>query len=182
MINNISELAGSIARLPRRERTRVCKRINSTRDYWEQQIKGIVSTETLLALIRESYTSASVAGFLASVLFFVDSNVLTDEVFQELLHFPYKKMRRTYLVAISHCPISVYQLESICKLQICSEAYAQLIWHAATNGCFTLVDIQRIVAENRRFLRCVDYNSLASHENVSEEKRLYLCELAHRQA
>ncbi len=59
----------------------------------------------------------------------------------------YQKLRRTFLVAISHCSISLYPLNAICKLQICSEAYAQLLWYAATNDCFTLLDIRLIFRE-----------------------------------
>lgn len=175
----ISELVEHIVGLPRRERIRACKRINATADYFEdRQITGIVTTEELLSLLRSSYTSPSVAGFLASVLYFVDSDVLTEEVFQKLCRFPNKRLRRTFLVALSHCRISVYQLEAICKLQICSEAYAQLLWHAATNDCFTLTDVRKIVAENRRFERCVDYLSLARNEAVSEAKRRFFHELS----
>lgn len=139
---------------------------------------GVVSTKNLLTLIRESYTSSAVAGFLANVLYYVDSQGLTDEVFQRLLHFPYKKMRRTFLVAISHSPISLYQLEVICKLQICTEAYAQLLQHTALNRCFTLIDVQKLVAENQRFLNCIDYASLAQEEEVSEDKRVFFRKLA----
>lgn len=179
MKNNISQLVDSIINMPRRERIRACKEMNATVDYFEErQMAGVVSTKNLLTLIRESYTSSAVAGFLANVLYYVDSQGLTDEVFQKLLHFPYKKMRRTFLVAISHCSISLYQLEVICKLQICTEAYAQLLQHTALNRCFTLIDVQKLVAENQRFLNCIDYASLAQEEEVSEDKRVFFRKLA----
>ena len=69
MENNISQLVDSIINMPRRERIRACKEMNATVDYFEErQMAGVVSTKNLLTLIRESYTSSAVAGFLANVL------------------------------------------------------------------------------------------------------------------
>lgn len=176
---NIEELTQRILRLPQRQRIKAFRKINNTVDYFEDcQIAGHISERSLLSLIRRSYTSPSTAGFLASALYFVDSEVLTDEVFQKLLHFPWQKMRRTFPVAISHCPISVHQLEAICKLQICGEAYAQLLWSIATNPTSTLSDVQRTVAENRQFFHCIDYAELAKEEQIGETKRQYFSELA----
>lgn len=179
MASDISEFVEHIVTLPPKEMAKTCKAINATVDYFEeQQLVGVVSTESLRLLIRRSYTSRNVAGFLATVLYFVNADVLTDDVFQKLLHFPQKKLRRTFLVAISHCPISLYQLNAICEEQVCSEAYAQLLWYAATNDCFTLLDIQRIVAKNRQFRGCVDYLGLAKDPAVSKPKQRLFYELS----
>lgn len=119
MASDISEFVEHIVTLPPKEMAKTCKAINATVDYFEeQQLVGVVSTESLRLLIRRSYTSRNVAGFLAKVLYFVNADVLTDDVFQKLLHFPQKKLRRTFLVAISHCPISLYQLNAICEEQV----------------------------------------------------------------
>ena len=179
MASDISKFVERIVKLPQIKMAQTCKEINRTVDYFEdRQFVGVVSTESLRLLIRRSYTSRSVAGFLASILYFVDSDVLTDDVFQTLLHYPQKKLRRTFLVAISHCPISLYQLEAICKQRICSEAYAQLLWCAATNDCFTLLDVQRIVTENRQFRECVDYSRLVQDPTVSKSKQQFFYELS----
>lgn len=181
MIYNISEFVDNIVRLPWMERIQACHKLNARVVFFEDhRMTGIVSTTSLLALIRYSYISPSIAGFLARVLYYVNSDVLTDEVFQKLIHFPRRKLRRTFLVAIAHCPISVYQLQYICKLRICSESYAQLLYYAATNSCFTVVDVRRIVTENRQFFGCVDYLKLAENGNISEDKRLYFNEIALR--
>lgn len=179
MVYHISRLADHIIRLPCRERRRFCNGItNEMLDADNVQFEGAISEEALIRLIRYGYTSAGVRGILSFALLSVTAEEITDAVFQKLLHFPWRKMRETFLMAIAHCPVSVYQLEAICRLQICTESYAQLIWHAAANDCFTLVDVQKIVAENRKFLSVVDYAGLAQNPRVSEEKRQFFADLA----
>lgn len=170
---DINQVARYLLRLPSREINRRCRNIIENYDYFDE-VQGTLNSEHAKQLICKSYRYKMLAHILPSLLYFSDEHTITDEVFWMICHYIRKDVRRSMLVALAHCPISIYQLQSICEKNVCFEAFATLLYIYATNKCFTATDLKVLICENSRYLKAIDIESLLKEKMIDQEKRTTL--------
>ena len=77
-------------------------------DDWFKQAGQESSRETLLALIKKSYSLCGVVGFLGNLLCYVNSKAVTDDVFQKIIKYPSRSTRRSLMISLAHSQIAIY--------------------------------------------------------------------------
>ena len=85
---------------------------------------------------------------------------ISNEVFKKICNIKRKEIKRSLLVAISHIQISFYQVSQIAKMNICIEAFLQLISYSF-NDCFSIYDLERILEDDvKHFVSYLDLDGL----------------------
>ena len=79
-----------------------------------------------------------------------------------------KKCKKTLLVSLSHCKLSIYQLIYICELKICAEAFAQLLDIYLLEDCFTVYDLHKLLIDNHKYVKCIDFPNLFSDKAMEK--------------
>lgn len=107
--------------------------------------------KVLLKLLNSySKDNKKIKEIIPYILYYADEKSITDEIFNEILHFD-RNYRNTLLIVLAHCKISFYQLEYINKLQICDEAFCQLLYIYSTNEIFTAEDLKVFLQKTKKF-------------------------------
>lgn len=142
-------------------------------DFFEHSIveeyckySGTLDSKLVLELL-DSYNK-KIKKIIPSILYYSDEQTITNEVFNKILSFN-KKYRKELLFVLAHCKISFYQLEYINKLQICDEAFCQLLYIYCTNVSFTAEDLKIFLKSNLK----LNMSTLKMHiKLVLEDKNL----------
>ena len=140
--------------------------------YFEDNFMGTIRSDLLLKVIEISYKDKDIRNFLGFLLYFCDAESVTNVIFRKLLRYP-SKMKRTYLTALGHCPLSFYQLSVLCKKNVGTEAVCQMLDRIAFNNCFTAQDLQYFLKMNRCYGVVLKYQVeelLKVANKLSEEK------------
>lgn len=119
----------------------------------------------------DSKHQREIAMILPRMLEFSDSRTISERVFSALCRYPGKKRRNSLLTSISHCRISFYQLQEICKQKICVEAFAALLDMYISYDIFSLDDLKKLCSENETFVCTINFRSLINEGITSLEKK-----------
>lgn len=109
-------------------------------DYFEKNCYGKLNNKILSKLLDMSLDDQYLQEILSLVLYFCDKNSISDENFNKLIHYP-GKIKKTYLIALSHCELSLYQLNYLNNKNISTEAFCQMLYIIFMNTCFTENDL-----------------------------------------
>ncbi|CAM1379643.1 hypothetical protein FF3_01123 [Fretibacterium fastidiosum] len=146
-------------------------------DEWFEQAGRESSRETLLTLIEKSYSLCGVVGFLDTLLHYVNSKAVTDDVFQKIIKYPSRSTRRSLMISLAHSQIAIYQLEYICSKQICTEAFCQLANIINTDSNFTITDLEHLLNNSKKMVKeVVPIEEYLMDDRISNEKKSMLKE------
>ena len=130
---------------------------------------GKIKNDKLMKLLYASKKNKNVLKLLTKLLYYSDANTINDEAFNFIVKFP-KKIRRTFLIALAHCKISFYQLDYINNLNICKEAFLQLLDIYCENLCFTALDLKNFLIKNHKKNSKYINDYLNFKKSISKEK------------
>lgn len=120
---------------------------NDGHEFFRSEYPCTLKNEILLELIQSSRKSKVLQRFLASFAYCLKAEEVTPQIFK--LFLKYKgKFRDTILMALSHAPLSVYQLQILAKLNIDDAAFCQLVLLYCKIDCFSENDLLNLLQEN----------------------------------
>ena len=123
------------------------KLINDGFDFFREEHLGFIQEETLLMLIQKSKRSKVLQCFLANLSYCLTADEVTPQIFELLLKFK-GKFKSTILMALSHAPLSIYQLQTLSKFNIDDQAFCQLVLVFCRNDCFSKNDLINLLQKN----------------------------------
>ena len=135
-----------------------------TPNYIETEVYGYLNSNNLLLLLEKSLTNRKIRSLLPFLLFYCNDKSVTVKAFELIKSYKFRKCRKTLLVSLAHCKLSVYQLMYICELKICVEAFAQLLDIYLLEDCFTVYDLHKLLIDNHKYVKCIDFSNLFSSE------------------
>ena len=138
-MENINNLVDNLLQNAEK-REEIYGKIQNSIDYLEKNFEGKLNSEKLLKLIDKSYKDKYIKSILGMILYYCDFKSVTNLIFQKLIKYP-GKMRKSYLIALSHCNLSFYQLMYLNGKKVGTEAFCQLIYMMYSNDCFTDKDL-----------------------------------------
>lgn len=115
--------------------------------YSISNVNGNIMPCVLKQLICCAKSNRKIRDMLFDILYYVNTESVTDENFQLLLRFP-KKYRNTYLSNICHAELSFYQMQIINRYPVALEAFAWLFDKICAYDCFSKEDMLSILREN----------------------------------
>lgn len=104
---------------------------------------GILSRELLLGLLCKRRKNKNIDKILPSILYRVNVDTIDNIIFEMIINLPHK-IRDNCLISLAHCSLSMYQLLYIDSLNICTEAFAQLLNCIITNDLFSCYDLKKL--------------------------------------
>ena len=155
------------------ERKTLCNWLDEDWDVFDA-FSGTLTEGNAFKLIKRSRYQREITLILPHMLKFSDSHTISERVFSSLCRYPNKRRRNSLLISIAHCPISFYQLQEICRRKICVEAFAALFDMYAANDFFTVNDLRKLVADNKRCVRSVNFYAVLEDGIVSGEKKAFV--------
>ena len=145
-MENINNLVDDLLQTEEK-RKEIYGKIQNSIDYLEKNFEGKLNSDNLLILIDKSYKDKYIKNILGLILYFCDFKSVTNQIFQKLIRYP-GKMRKSYLIALSHCNLSFYQLMYLNEKKVGTEAFCQLIYIMYSNDCFTDKDLIYFINNN----------------------------------
>lgn len=139
-------------------------------DYFDD-VQGYLSEENALAIITESYGRSEIRQILPQMFYFSNVSTISETVFTAIMSYGAKKIQRDILIALSHCRISFYQLDIICREKICMEAYAALLDIYLNERCFSAVDLSLLLRENTEYINAIAWDMVLSSKDLEQDKR-----------
>ncbi len=125
------------------------RHVQEDADILENQVTNTAKASVLLQFVKQVKADFSLLSILESVLMYsIDANSITECVYEEIKSFP-KAERQTLLIALAHNKISLYQLEEINRMNICTEAFCQLLSAYMSYDCFSAVDVKKLISKSR---------------------------------
>lgn len=130
-------------------------------DYTIQNICGILSSESLYAVIRAARWNRKVRKLLNDLLWYIDELHLMDAHFRMLLKFP-RRDRNNYVGVLVHKKLSFYQMQVLNRYPNSFEAFGWLLDRICSSDMFTEEDMLQLLRENADVTKygmqaCVDY-------------------------
>lgn len=177
-MKNINELADILLQDVEKGKE-IYERIKISIDYIDINYEGKLDSAKLLKLIDKSYKNKYLKRILVFILYFCDYKSVTNLNFQKLIEYP-GKIRKQYLIALSHCELSFYQLMYLNRKKVGTEAFCQLIYIIYTNDCFTDKDLMSLIGYNKypkSFLESEFKYLLSMNIKVDDAKKLLIKEM-----
>lgn len=138
-------------------------------DYFDD-VHGYLSEENALALITESYERSELGQLLPQMFYFSNISTISETVFAAIMSYSVKEIQQDILIALSHCRISFYQLDIICRKKICIEAFAALLDIYLNESCFSTVDLSKLLCENTEFIHGIAWDMVLANEKLERNK------------
>lgn len=139
-----------------------------TPDYIEAEVYGYLNSNNLLLLLEKSLTNKRIRLLLPFLLFYCNDKSVTVEAFELIKNYKFRKFKKNLLISLSHCKLSIYQLMYICELEICVEAFAQLLDIYLLEDCFTIYDLHKLLTDHTKYVKCIDFSILFSDEIMAK--------------
>lgn len=133
---------------------------------------GTLDSKLVIELL-DSYKQCNnkIKEIIPSILYYSDDKSITCEVFNKILHLK-KKYCKELLFVLAHCKISFYQLEYINRLQMCDEAFCQLLYTYSFIDAFTTEDLIYFLKSNNK----LKTNTIKLHiKYLLEKKESNIC-------
>lgn len=129
---------------------------------------GIIDESLLLKLIKKCRFNIDAMNFLNALVFYLEPVEITPTVFQSLLKTR-KSYRKSVLIGLAHCQLSVFQLDILNQLKI-DDALVNLLRIYILNNDFTEYDLFHILKpwKNKPPRYVIDYFI----ENYPENKKV----------
>ena len=119
----------------------------SENNYSVDNLCGVLTAERLHALLLEARHSRILKMLLTDLLYYVDSESMTDENFSLLLKFR-TKYRTTYLSCLGHAELSFYQMQVLNRYPLAYEAFSWLFDKICNYEAFTDGDMLHLLQQN----------------------------------
>jgi hypothetical protein len=139
-------------------------------DYFDD-VHGYLSEDNALALIKESFGRSEIKQILAQMFYFSNVVTVSETVFTAIMSYSVKEIRRNILIALSHCSISYYQLDIICREKICMEAFAAMLDIYLNEYCFSAVDLSILLRENIEYINTIAWDLILSNKELERKKK-----------
>ncbi len=123
--NNLEELCTSFMGYPLFQ-IQIFRRYRKNPDLIEDSFSGELSEQVFLHFVQFSTGSFLAKRILPAVVDAVESQSISDPVFDALLTFPDKAVRESLVVSLSHKCLSVRQLKALCATGQCFECHFEL--------------------------------------------------------
>ena len=114
--------------------------------YILQDIDGNIKPDILNAVICKAKRDRRLRIMLTGILWYVDTESISDKNFRMLLCFPHNK-RCTYLAAISHTEIAFYQMQMINRISSSFESFVWLFERICVNDFFKEEDMLQLLRD-----------------------------------
>lgn len=138
-------------------------------DYFEK-VTGFLSSQTAIRLLQKSQKSKNVRQHLSQFFYFCNTDTMTDQVFSLITNYPNAKIKKSLYVAISHCDISLYQLQFINDEILCLEAFSRLLDYYLHYDCFTYFDLDFLLKSNTKLINGINWSSFCK-ESINSKKQ-----------
>lgn len=154
----------------------ILSRLNDDPDFLDysdipeyRRFSGVMKSDKLIPLLYKCKKNKNISVIIPYLLYYADGSTITDDVFRIILRFP-KQLRHTCLISLAHCHISFYQLQYINNLEICSEAFCQLLSYYCRYACFSAQDLEIFLksCDLSRYMIIID--TFLQNNNCSMEK------------
>lgn len=142
---------------------------NQFEDYFEK-FTGFLSSQVAIRLLQQSKKSKNVRRYLSQFFYFCNTDTMTNQVFSFIKNYPNTKIRKSLYVAISHCDISLYQLQFINDEILCLEAFARLLDYYLHYDCFTHFDLDYLLKNNKKLINGINWSSFCK-ESINSKKQ-----------
>lgn len=150
----------------------LCK-VTDNWDYFDE-LDGILSETNAFHLIELGKQNKIVLDLLPQLFMFCNCSTISDTVFSQIQSYPCEGIKRSIFISLSHCQISLYQLQYICSQKVCFEAFATLLDVYLLNDCFFVYDVVYLLNTNREYLRCINWDSIFDNQRYTFEKEAAL--------
>ena len=114
--------------------------------YILQDIGGNIKPDILNAVICKAKWDRRLRIMLTGILWYVDTESISDKNFRMLLCFPHNE-RCTYLAAISHAEIAFYQMQMINRISSSFESFVWLFERICVNDFFKEEDMLQLLRD-----------------------------------
>ncbi len=156
-----------------------CKNIEDGVSFLADNYNGTISETALIQLIEKSETELCYQCFLSDLAFCLKEEDVTPKVFEKLISFK-GKYRKSILIGLAHCDLSIYQLNELTKLKVDIESLLHLILRVLKSSVFSPYDLEMLLEKYSSYF--VGFSSSLSwmfehycNENeISKEKVLVL--------
>lgn len=118
-----------------------CRNVDDGGNYLQMNYCGTISEDSLINLIEKSKTKLCYQCFLSDLVICLKEEEVTPEVFDKLMLFR-GKYRKSILIGLAHCDLSVYQLLELTKLKIDIEPLLKLILRFLKSDAFSAYDLE----------------------------------------
>lgn len=115
--------------------------------YYIDKITGILSDESLYAVICKARWNKKLRRMLDHLLWYIDGRNLSDQHFRMLLKFP-RRCRNNYVGTLAHQNLSFYQMQILNRYPNSFEAFGWLFDCICSHDIFTEEDMLQLLYEN----------------------------------
>ena len=132
-----------------------CRNVDDGGNYLQMNYCGTISEDSLINLIERSKTKLCYQCFLSDLVICLKEEEVTPEVFDKLISYR-GKYRKSILIGLAHCDLSVYQLLELTKLKIDIESLLKLILRFLKSDAFSSYDLEMLLKKYSKYF--VDFS------------------------
>lgn len=112
-----------------------------------RKLEGELTSESASYIIDKLRANKKWQPIAANLLFYSTANTITNDVFSKIMSLR-PSLKHICLESLSHCRLSIYQMEAICKMKRYEETFLQLLDIYLHNDCFTAMDLNILLSNN----------------------------------
>lgn len=141
--------------------------------YFETKITGSIESSNLERVIEAARKNHRMADVLDALLMYgICGESVSVHSFSMLMSFP-EKWRRNYAISLAHTAgLSLYQLQYINRMHICTEAFVQLVFTICSCDCFTTQDVTKLMEESDIPRVVVDSCIAGMHDSMYDTNKI----------
>lgn len=121
-----------------------CKNIEDGSGFLMANYGGRLNEKTLIQLIQKSKAELCYQCFLSDLVICLKEEDVTPTIFDKLLSFR-GVYRKSILIGLAHCDLSIYQLNELTKLKIDIESLLKLILRFLQSSSFSVYDLEMLL-------------------------------------
>lgn len=156
-----------------------CKNVEDGSSFMASNYEGKINESTLIKLIEKSKNEVCYQCFLSDLAICLKEEDVTPKVFDKLISFR-GKYRKSILIGLAHCDLSIYQLNELTKLKVDIGSLLNLIRRVLKSDSFSSYDLEMLLKKYSNYF--VDFSVSLSwmvehycdKNNISQEKVLVL--------
>lgn len=156
-----------------------CKNIEDGSSFLMTNYEGKIREATLIQLVEKSKSELCYQCFLSDLAICLKEEDVTPKVFDKLISFR-GKYRKSILIGLAHCDLSIYQLNELTKLKVDIESLLNLIRRVLKSDSFSSYDLEVLLKKYSNYF--VDFSTSLSwmvehycdKNDISQEKILVL--------
>ena len=124
--------------------------LDTNPNWLEENIRGEISSGTLMEIISLSYQSEKYSLLLVNIIDFIEESNINNQIFFQMVRHPNCQMRDALQISLAHKKLNEEQLRYLCNQEIAFECYFELAILYYIEKVYTIEILKTFIEEFKR--------------------------------